>query len=373
MRVFLPICKVMSLNLLQKSDIISKLDNGISGARLAKEFNVAKSTISYIKKHKSDILNAIAANFDDAKTSKNLTEIRCKNLEIMLYDWIKIRQRSNIDIDNKTVKNKAIEIYAKLNPSHANKFKAGDKWLQKFKRRYGLQFRAGENVKNDQKHVQHSMMNVSMPIDEADDEMTTHSSRPESPQYSDSNSCRCASNASVVSESGVGDEIELSDDDEIVQKEGKEMVSSCTDDNSDDDENSGFVQKKEKMAFSDSDFENDVNDGNGNGQNNKVVQKEEKMVSSYTSDDIDDDNDDDDGDRDSDQSDESRSSDEEDDLQSDDNDSDDDETMVNDDFDPNELCERLRAILKSVDPVHLHKFEEMQKIISTLRAANIIY
>lgn len=57
----------MPLNSTQKAEICAKLDDGISGNRLAQEYNVAKSTISYIKKHRNDIKNTIASPYDIKK------------------------------------------------------------------------------------------------------------------------------------------------------------------------------------------------------------------------------------------------------------------------------------------------------------------
>lgn len=48
------------LNLTQKAEILAKLARGFKASHLANEYNVAKSTISYIKKYRSNILNAIA-------------------------------------------------------------------------------------------------------------------------------------------------------------------------------------------------------------------------------------------------------------------------------------------------------------------------
>lgn len=54
----------MILSLLQKAEICAKLDKGISGNYLANEYNVAKSTISRIKKHRNDIKNAISDGYN---------------------------------------------------------------------------------------------------------------------------------------------------------------------------------------------------------------------------------------------------------------------------------------------------------------------
>lgn len=44
----------MRLNTMQKAEILAKLNEGVNGNRLAKEYGVAKSTISLLKKRKYD-------------------------------------------------------------------------------------------------------------------------------------------------------------------------------------------------------------------------------------------------------------------------------------------------------------------------------
>lgn len=44
----------MRLNTIQKAEILAKLNDGVNGNRLAKEYGVAKSTISLLKKRKYD-------------------------------------------------------------------------------------------------------------------------------------------------------------------------------------------------------------------------------------------------------------------------------------------------------------------------------
>lgn len=54
----------MILSLKQKAEILAKLDKGLSGNHLANEYNVAKSTISYIKNNRYNILHTIANHVD---------------------------------------------------------------------------------------------------------------------------------------------------------------------------------------------------------------------------------------------------------------------------------------------------------------------
>lgn len=47
-----------TLNLQQKIEILTKLDTGVQGKVLAEEYGVSKSTISYIKSQKKEIISA---------------------------------------------------------------------------------------------------------------------------------------------------------------------------------------------------------------------------------------------------------------------------------------------------------------------------
>lgn len=71
----------MSLNFAQKAEILAKLDKGMKGTQLASEYNVANSTISYIKNQKADILNFIANQRDHAEMSRRITKTRLNNME----------------------------------------------------------------------------------------------------------------------------------------------------------------------------------------------------------------------------------------------------------------------------------------------------
>lgn len=95
----------MALNLLEKSDILTKLDNGMRGSSLAKKYNVSRQAISYIKKHKSDILKAIEANFDNVENSERLMRSKCNNSgddEIELDDHNEVIQKEEEEVSSDT-------------------------------------------------------------------------------------------------------------------------------------------------------------------------------------------------------------------------------------------------------------------------------
>lgn len=123
----------MSLNFTQKADILAKLDSGVSGNHLAKKYGVAKSTISRIKKYRSDIENAIA-NPDEYQDNLSLAEGSRSVVEQALYEWV--LKQYNAVVNEKSLRNKAREIHQHI--YHKDDFDPSEKWLWNFKRRYIL-------------------------------------------------------------------------------------------------------------------------------------------------------------------------------------------------------------------------------------------
>lgn len=92
----------MRLNLSQKTEILAKLGRGISGKHLAKEYNVAESTITRIKhdKDKGKIVFRDGRNCFKGSISKSLTLDKNTNLdsitEISGWDLARCDEESNI-------------------------------------------------------------------------------------------------------------------------------------------------------------------------------------------------------------------------------------------------------------------------------------
>lgn len=58
----------MRLNAIQKAEILTKLNDGVNGNRLAKEYGVAESTISLLKKRKFDNMLQRSETFNQASS-----------------------------------------------------------------------------------------------------------------------------------------------------------------------------------------------------------------------------------------------------------------------------------------------------------------
>lgn len=145
-------CVIMpksTLNLTQKSEILRKLDEGVSGKRLAQDYNIAESTITYIKKQRTEILSTVA-NCHTETHKKSLRNAENPEMEDALYKWFLDQRARNSVVDGPILKAKAIDIFAKLKPDD-NSFKASNGWLRNFKRRKGIRFITicGEQVSVD--------------------------------------------------------------------------------------------------------------------------------------------------------------------------------------------------------------------------------
>lgn len=126
----------MPLSLLQKAEIYAKLDKGISGNFLAAEYNVAKSTISYLRKQRNNVKKAISIPYKTQKSIR-LSKSQRSKLEDTLYNWTLEQQTNNIALSNKMLKDKAKHLY--YNIYATDDFKPGDKWLRNFKLRHNIQ------------------------------------------------------------------------------------------------------------------------------------------------------------------------------------------------------------------------------------------
>lgn len=78
--------KKNTLTLKDKVKILEKIDKGVQGKRLALDFNVTTSTISYIKSNRKSILDAVANTYQHI-SSKTLHSAEYPKMESRLYEW----------------------------------------------------------------------------------------------------------------------------------------------------------------------------------------------------------------------------------------------------------------------------------------------
>lgn len=143
--------KKNTLSLEQKARIIQQLQRGVQAKRIAQDFGVTESTISYTKQHKAKILGAVANSAHEIK-KKSLHKPDNEEMETKLYKWFEFQRSKQCPLSADLIKTKAKEIFRKINPEKdESAFVASNGWFDRFKRRHGIRFLtvSGEKVSAD--------------------------------------------------------------------------------------------------------------------------------------------------------------------------------------------------------------------------------
>lgn len=132
--------KKNTLSLDNKVKILKRLNEGVHGSRLAQDFNVTKSAISYIKSKKKDIMDAVANTYQEAN-KKTLHTAEYPEMESRVYEWFLNQREKKNTLTGPILKAKAKAIFAEIYPEKdANCFNASDGWFSKFKTRFGIRY-----------------------------------------------------------------------------------------------------------------------------------------------------------------------------------------------------------------------------------------
>lgn len=94
------------LSLEQKVEIIQQLDRGVMAKRVAQNFGVVDSAISYIKKNKEKILASVADSVHDVK-KKTLHKPKNEEMEKQLYKWFEFQRSKQCPTSADLIKAKA--------------------------------------------------------------------------------------------------------------------------------------------------------------------------------------------------------------------------------------------------------------------------
>ncbi|XP_029404952.2 jerky protein homolog-like [Bactrocera dorsalis] len=127
--------KQTRLNFVQKTEIIAKIDKGVSGKQLAFDYGVCEATITKIKKKRFEILEAVSNSYGDLNR-KTLHKPEFIELEQKIYDWFLMQRQRNCNVNGAMLKSIAKTEFARLYPQ--KQFSASDGWLTNFKKRYGI-------------------------------------------------------------------------------------------------------------------------------------------------------------------------------------------------------------------------------------------
>ncbi|XP_065692179.1 tigger transposable element-derived protein 4 [Patagioenas fasciata] len=127
-----------SISIEEKIDIISAVESGTKKADIAAKYGIKKNSLSSIMKNKEKVLEAFESLRFDPKR-KRLRTAFYSDLEEALVKWYRIAQCLNVPVNGPMLRLKANDFAQKLGHSD---FKCSNGWLDRFKSRYGLVFRA---------------------------------------------------------------------------------------------------------------------------------------------------------------------------------------------------------------------------------------
>ncbi|NWW93912.1 TIGD4 protein, partial [Rhynochetos jubatus] len=127
-----------SISIEEKIDIISAVESGEKKADIAAKYGIKKNSLSSIMKNKDKVLEAFESlRFDPRR--KRLRTAFHTDLEEALVKWYRIAQCLKVPVNGPMLRLKANDFAQKLGHSD---FKCSNGWLDRFKSRYGLVFRA---------------------------------------------------------------------------------------------------------------------------------------------------------------------------------------------------------------------------------------
>lgn len=127
------------LSLKKKSEILKRLSDGTKQCQLAKEYNIAASTISRLKKYRKTIQKAMTKYRNDTNR-RSLRGTYHPKMENALHKWYLEQTKAGVAMTTNMIRMKARELYTKIRENNLD-FQASPGWLEKFKRRYGIQLK----------------------------------------------------------------------------------------------------------------------------------------------------------------------------------------------------------------------------------------
>ncbi|KAL0871135.1 hypothetical protein ABMA27_004918 [Loxostege sticticalis] len=135
----MPKRKRVVISVSDKYDIIKRLEEGETAPKLAKEYNISKTTIHDIRNNKTKIINFIAQlkSTEGSTSRKSMKPPMDIDLDNALYTWFTEKRSQRYYITGPILREMAIELNRVLGgPSN---FQASSGWLKSFKARHSIQ------------------------------------------------------------------------------------------------------------------------------------------------------------------------------------------------------------------------------------------
>lgn len=127
--------KRKQFSLEEKLKILGKLDSGHAKQSVAKEFNIAPSTLSTFIKDREKIEKQIRSA---SGSQKKIRAAKFEDVDKAVFKWFQEVRSRNIPINGPLIREKALEL-SKLY-GH-NEFQASVGWLNRFRDRFGISFK----------------------------------------------------------------------------------------------------------------------------------------------------------------------------------------------------------------------------------------
>lgn len=127
-----------NLTMIEKLEVIKRIDSNIPYSKISQEFNIAKGTVNKIKRSREAIVESVEKHGATGETIKRTRFSKDgKLLDSLLVNWISEAQERGELVTGKLVQEKALEIASE---NSISSFKASNGWLQCFQRRHAALF-----------------------------------------------------------------------------------------------------------------------------------------------------------------------------------------------------------------------------------------
>ncbi|GCC28301.1 hypothetical protein chiPu_0006730 [Chiloscyllium punctatum] len=130
--------KHLSLSIMQKVELLQKLDRGVAVWRLPEEYGVGTTIVYDLKKQKDKLLKFYGDNDELMKNRKILLRAKNEDLNRVLMEWFKQRRSERMLLTGFMVMKQARKYHKELNIKGECQYSEG--WLQKFKKRNAVKY-----------------------------------------------------------------------------------------------------------------------------------------------------------------------------------------------------------------------------------------
>lgn len=139
-----------SLTLIEKVQLIRDNEKQFSYRELVDKYGISIGSVSGIIKRKAEYIECYEQN-ENSNKKRNLRDKLSQCLDEQVYEWFVVQRSKNIPISGPILQERARQIRQQLGGPDADSFKASNGWLQKFRVRHAIQYRAicGESAAVD--------------------------------------------------------------------------------------------------------------------------------------------------------------------------------------------------------------------------------